>query len=107
MTGRSAHDLSELNTGENPALWRVSTHLQKVIPHSYLVNVGGSLYRCNRVQLAEAESTSVQALDRNETKLPPLLERSVAEAPSSAHSALVKSFTQPSQNLIIRRKHIN
>ncbi len=76
----SAHDLPELNIGErirmkplpgeNPALWRVGTCLQKVAPRSYLVNVGGSLHRRNRVHLRVAESSSSQAVDRNELELP-------------------------------------
>ncbi len=98
MTVKSARDLSELNTGESPALWRVSTCLQKMTPCFYLVNVGESLYKCKRVQLAVAESTSVQSLDSNEPELPPIVEGSVVQAPSSADSALVKSLLHPTQS---------
>ncbi len=98
MTVKSARDLSELNTGESPALWRVSTCLQKMTPCFYLVIVGESLYRCNRVQLAVAESTSVQSLDRNEPELPPIVEGSVVQPPSSADSTLVKSLLHPNQS---------
>lgn len=78
--------------GENLALWRVGTCLQRVAPHSYFVNVGVFVYRRNRVHLRVAESTSSQALDRNEPKLPPMLEGSVTEALSSADSTPVKPF---------------
>ncbi len=107
---KSAHDLPELNIGErirmkplpgeNPALWRVGTCLQKVAPRSYLVNVGGSLYRRNRVHLRVAESSSSQAVDRNEPELPSMLEGDVADAPSSADSTLVKPLPQASYDLV-------
>lgn len=81
--------------GENPALWRVGTCLQKVAPRSYLVNVGGSLYRRNRVHLRAAESTTTQASDITEPELPLMLEGSVAEAHLSADSPPVKTQASP------------
>lgn len=86
--------------GENPALWSFGTCLQKVAPRSYLVNVGGSLYRRNRVHLRVAESSASQAVDRTDPELPSMLEGSVAEAPSSADSTLVKPLPQASPDLI-------
>lgn len=101
---RSARDLPELNIGErirmkplpgeNPALWRVGTCLQKVAPRSYLVNVGGSLYRRNRVHLRAAESITTQALDIAEPEMP-LMEGTVAEAHLSAGSPPVRPQASP------------
>ncbi|KAJ8366480.1 hypothetical protein AAFF_G00353480 [Aldrovandia affinis] len=65
---RSARDLPELEVGEtvqmkplpgdNTDRWRVGTCLRRVAPRSYLVDVDGSLYRRNRVDLRVAEPTA-------------------------------------------------
>ncbi|CDQ64849.1 unnamed protein product [Oncorhynchus mykiss] len=65
---RTARDLPELEVGEtirmkpllgdHTGLWRLGTCLQRVAPRSYLVDVGGSLYRRNRVDLRVAEQTN-------------------------------------------------
>ncbi|KAJ8403557.1 hypothetical protein AAFF_G00348830 [Aldrovandia affinis] len=65
---RSARDLPELEVGEtvrmkplpgdNTGRWRVGTCLRRVAPRSYLVDVDGSLYRRNRVDLRVAEPTA-------------------------------------------------
>ncbi|KAJ8387828.1 hypothetical protein AAFF_G00149770 [Aldrovandia affinis] len=65
---RSARDLPELEVGEtvrmkplpgdNTGRWRVRTCLRRVAPRSYLVDVDGSLYRRNRVDLRVAEPTA-------------------------------------------------
>lgn len=65
---RTARDLPELEVGEtirmkplpgdHTGLWRLGTCLQRVAPRSYLVDVGGSLYRRNRVDLRIAERTN-------------------------------------------------
>lgn len=67
---RTARDLPELEVGEairmkplpgdHTGRWRQGMCLQKVAPRSYLVDVGGSLYRRNRVDLRIAEQTSNQ-----------------------------------------------
>ena len=44
--------------GDHTGLWRLGTCLQRVAPRSYLVDVGGSLYRRNRVDLRVAEQTN-------------------------------------------------
>eukprot|EP00063_Salmo_salar_P032454 XP_014007289.1 PREDICTED: uncharacterized protein LOC106575331 [Salmo salar] len=64
----TARDLPELEVGEtirmkplpgdHTGLWRLGTCLQRVAPRSYLVDVGGYLYRCNRVDLHVAEQTN-------------------------------------------------
>ncbi|KAJ8395956.1 hypothetical protein AAFF_G00026640 [Aldrovandia affinis] len=65
---RSARDLPELEVGEtvrmkplpgdNTGRWGVGTCLRRVAPRSYLVDVDGSLYRRNRVDLRVAEPTA-------------------------------------------------
>ena len=44
--------------GDHTGLWRQGTCLQRVAPRSYLVDVGGSLYRRNRVDLRIADQTN-------------------------------------------------
>ncbi|KAJ8398704.1 hypothetical protein AAFF_G00419010 [Aldrovandia affinis] len=44
--------------GDNTGRWRVRTCLRRVAPRSYLVDVDGSLYRRNRVDLRVAKPTA-------------------------------------------------
>ena len=44
--------------GDHTGLCRLGTCLQRVAPRSYLVDVGGSLYHHNRVDLRIAEQTN-------------------------------------------------
>ena len=65
---RTTRDLPELEVGErirmkplpgdHTGLWRLGTCLQRVAPRSYLVDVGGSLYLRNRVDLRVAEQSN-------------------------------------------------
>jgi hypothetical protein len=65
---RTARDLPELEVGEtirmkplpgdHTGLCSLGTCLQRVASRSYLVDVGGSLYRSNRVDLRVAEQTT-------------------------------------------------
>ncbi|CAH2245874.1 Hypothetical predicted protein [Pelobates cultripes] len=64
----SAKDLPELGIGEpihmkslpgdRTGHWRLGTCVQRVAPRSYLVDVEGTLYRCNRVDLRVTELTT-------------------------------------------------
>lgn len=68
---RTAKDLPELEIGESIRMkplpsdasgrWRRGTCLQQVAPRSYLVDVEGTLYRRNRVDLRVAEPTPSSA----------------------------------------------
>ncbi|XP_071202850.1 uncharacterized protein [Salvelinus alpinus] len=70
---KSAKDLPELRVGETvrmkplpgdrTGLWRLGSCVQKVAPRSYLVEVNGSLYRRNRVDLRIAEPAPTQNPD--------------------------------------------
>ena len=69
---RSARVLPELEVGETVRMkplpgdrtrvWRAGTCLGKVAPRSYLVDIEGSIYRRNRVDLRVAESSAAQAI---------------------------------------------
>uniref|UniRef100_A0A673W9M9 Gypsy retrotransposon integrase-like protein 1 n=1 Tax=Salmo trutta TaxID=8032 RepID=A0A673W9M9_SALTR len=70
---KSAKDLPELRVGETvrmkplpgdrTGLWRLGSCVQKVAPRSYLVEVNGSRYRRNRVDLRIAEPAPTQNPD--------------------------------------------
>ncbi|KAK6311313.1 hypothetical protein J4Q44_G00169770 [Coregonus suidteri] len=70
---KSAKDLPELRVGEAVRMktlpgdrkghWRLGSCVQKVAPRSYLVEVNGSLYRRNRVDLRVAEPVPTQNPD--------------------------------------------
>ncbi|KAJ8385140.1 hypothetical protein AAFF_G00192810 [Aldrovandia affinis] len=72
---RSAWDFPELEVGEtvrmkplpgdNTGHWRVGTCLHRVAPRSYLVDVDGSLYQRNRVDLRVAKPTA-RATDKTD-----------------------------------------
>ncbi|KAF7238387.1 hypothetical protein EYD10_14900 [Varanus komodoensis] len=69
----SAKDLPELSTGEpirmkplpgdRTGRWRLGTCVQRVAPRSYVVDVDGSLYGRNRVDLRVAEQPTSQAYE--------------------------------------------
>lgn len=73
---RSAQVLPELEVGEtvrmkpppgdNTHIWKAGTCLGKVAPRSYLVDVNGSVYRHNRVDLRVAETGAVPGAGFNE-----------------------------------------
>lgn len=73
---RAARDLPELEIGETIRMkpmqgdasgrWRLGTCLRQVAPRSYLVDVEGTLYRRNRVDLRVAEPTASAAINIDE-----------------------------------------
>ena len=78
---RSARDLPELNVGDRIRMkplpgdrtgrWPVGQCIQKVAPRSFVVDVNGTLYRRNRVDLRVAErSAEVRPMGRLEQNSP-------------------------------------
>ncbi|KAL2098344.1 hypothetical protein ACEWY4_007551 [Coilia grayii] len=94
---RSAKDLPELEIGESIRMkampgeasgrWRRGTCLQQVAPRSYLVDVEGTLYRRNRVDLRVAEPTSSAAFDTQPTHTP---------TPHTTHTSALEMQPTPS-----------
>ena len=78
---RSARDLPELIVGDRIRMkplpgdrtgrWPLGQCIQKVAPHSFVVDVNGTLYRCNHVDLQMAErSADAQPIGRPEQNSP-------------------------------------
>ncbi|KAI4883685.1 hypothetical protein NFI96_009381, partial [Prochilodus magdalenae] len=89
---RSARDLAELEIGETVRMkplpgdssgrWKVGTCLRRVAPRSYLVDVDGSTYRRNRVDLRVAEPSAHRFGEVDEPEVTHLPEHCTVDAPS-------------------------
>ena len=68
--------------GDSSGCWRVGTCLRRVAPRSYLVDVDGSTYRRNRVDLRVAEPSAHRFGEVDEPEVTHVPEHCTVDAPS-------------------------
>ena len=90
--------------GDTSGCWKLGTCLRQVAPRSYLVNVDGSFYRRNRVDLRVAEPTASVTMDMNEPSHSPTPEENLTETPAPEDIARpVRPLSAASRDLGSRR----
>ncbi|XP_041440689.1 uncharacterized protein K02A2.6-like [Xenopus laevis] len=100
---KTARDLPALNVGQNirmkplpgdrTGIWRLGTCLQQTDPRSYLVEVEGTLYRRNRVDLRPAEQVDLRPAEPSPSK-PAVTVTESSETPRLEVEATVESQSE-------------